>query len=113
MALTNRERGRIGLLAAVVGIGAARGKPTARRHIPQRWRLALDRIESFWALLQLGYRAQQCLGIGMRWLVEDLPYQPAFDDTTGVHDHDAVAHLGHDPKVVSDEDQRQSRVLLN
>src|SRR5262245_4076256 len=98
MTLTDRERGRIGLLTAIIGIGAARRKPTARRHIPQRWRLALDRIEALRALLQLGYRAQQRLGIGVRRPIEDLPHRPAFNGTTGIHDHDTVAHLGYDAK---------------
>src|SRR3712207_607039 len=111
MAISDRVRGRIFLLAPVIGIGTTRRKPTTWRDIPQGRRLALDRIEALWALLQLGYRAQQRLGIRMRWLIENLPHRAAFDHAAGVHHHDAVAHLRHDPKVMSDEDEGQSRLL--
>ena len=46
-------------------------------------------------------------------MIEDVPHRAAFHDPTRVHHHDAVAHLRDDAEVVSDEDQREVRLLLN
>src|ERR687888_2634386 len=112
MALSKPERRWIFPLASVIRIGAARRKATAWRDIPQGGGLALDGIESLWALLHRRDGAQQRLGIGMRRLIKNLPHRAAFDDTTGVHDHHTVAHLRHDTEVVGDEDQGEPGFLL-
>jgi hypothetical protein len=40
--------------------------------------------------------------------LEDLAGRALLDDAAGVHNRHAVAHLGHDAEVVSDEQQRHA-----
>ena len=48
----------------------------------------------------------------MRRLVEQPTHGCLLDDAPGIHDGDAVRHLGNDAEVVGDEQQRQSHAAL-
>ena len=43
---------------------------------------------------------------------EDLADRTVLDRLAGVHDHDVIAHLGHDAQIVGDEDQPDAGVVL-
>ncbi len=83
-----------------------------RRHGGQVGRLAVDRGEALTAVPHPGNRLEQgpCVGMGRR--VVDLPDGARFHDASRVHHGHLIAHLGHDPQVVSDENQGQPVALL-
>ena len=59
-----------------------------------------------------GHRLQQRLGVRVAGVLEDGPHAALLDDPPGVHDDDAVGHLGDDAEVVGDEQDRRPGALL-
>ena len=55
---------------------------------------------------------QEALGVFVAGIVEDLVRRALLTDGAGVHDDDLVAHLGHDAKIVRDDDDRHAEFLL-
>ncbi len=49
----------------------------------------------------------QPLRIFMDRATQDLINRPRLHHGTVLHDHDVIAHLGNDPKVMRDQDDRQ------
>ena len=62
--------------------------------------------------LELWHRFDQGLRIGVPRRVEDLPDITLFYDPSRVHDGDPVTHLGDNPEVVRDEDDRHAVLCL-
>ena len=54
---------------------------------------------------------KEAAGIGMRHAREDIVGPPGFDDAAGIHDRDAVGHLGDDAEIVGDQHQRGTGVF--
>src|SRR5713101_1866211 len=75
--------------------GAARVKGAARRQGREIGRLAGDREQLFLAA-ELRHRAEQGLGVGMLWGVEQLAHRAGLDDLAGIHDRKLVAHTRDD-----------------
>ena len=48
----------------------------------------------------------------MARFAEERRGRAAFDDLAGIHDHDPVAHLGHDAEIVGDQQHRHAELLL-
>ena len=82
-----------------------------RGQVCQIWRLARDGVEGLLAT-ELWYCSEQGLGIGMPGIREELSHRTVFDDLARIHDRHFVAHLGDDPQIVGDEDQRHAGVPL-
>ena len=55
------------------------------------------------AAIQAGHAAQQLARAGVKRGVEHGLHGATFDHLAGIHDGDAVAHLGHEVEVVADE----------
>ena len=54
---------------------------------------------------ELRDRVQQRSRVGMLGVVEQAAHRLHLHDLAGVHHRNLVAHLGHDPQVVGDEDE--------
>jgi len=61
----------------------------------------------------VGDGPEQAPGVGVRGLVEDLPGGALLHDGAGVEHDDPVAHGGHHPEIVGDEDDRGVQPLLH
>jgi len=63
--------------------------------------------------LQVRHGSQQGTGIGMGGREEDLLRSALLHDLAGIHDVDAVGHVGHHAHVVGDEDNGQVPLPLD
>src|SRR3989449_3333993 len=93
--------------AAIHRLPAAGMEAAAGREGRKIRRLARDTVERLLDA-ELRDRVQQRLGIGMPGAVEQATHRLHLHDLAGVHHRDLVAHLGDDPEVVRDEDQRDA-----
>ena len=55
----------------------------------------------------------QCLGIGMQALPEEVGGRCLFDDYSEIHDDNRVTHVLQNGKIVGDDDQRQVEVVFH
>ena len=46
-------------------------------------------------------------------VIENVPHGSAFHHSTGIHNHDPVAHFRHDAEIMGDEDDGQAGLILN
>src|SRR3954452_18800757 len=85
-------------------IGAPRGERTPGRKLAKRRDRALDGTQARPGR-SAGNRRYQSAGIRMLRTCEQLVHRRLLDDPSGIHDADAVGHLGDDPEIVRDEEQ--------
>lgn len=64
------------------------------------------------AACQVRAAAQQRLGVGVLWRLEDLPHRRVFVDAAVVHHHHFVGELADQLQVVADEQHRHAVLLL-
>jgi hypothetical protein len=48
----------------------------------------------------------------MPWTFENCPNRGFFNDVSGIHDCDPIGHFGDHAKIMADEEQRHSMLLL-
>src|SRR6516225_11350949 len=89
--------------AAWSGMRATGRKPASWRQVHERRRLAIDGGQTIASTRYPGNRGDQRLCVGMRGTLQDMLNRAAFDDAAGIHDGHAVAHPGHHPKIVGNE----------
>ena len=71
----------------------------------------VDDAGAFAAGVCLGDGAEECLGVGVCWVVEDFGACARFDDLAFVHDGDAVADVLDDGHVVGDEEVGEAELV--
>ena len=57
-------------------------------------------------------RREQCLGIAVLRIIENLISRAVFDGLPVVHDHDVIGHIADDREIVADEDIGQVQFVL-
>src|SRR3989449_2338149 len=102
---------RLLVLAAFQRLTAARMEATPGWQIGEIRRLAGDAVERLLDA-ELWNRVEQGARVRMPGAVEQTPHRLHLHDLAGVHHRDLVAHLGNDPEVVRDEDQRDAARAL-
>src|SRR5712692_3615612 len=85
-------------------VPAAGMKSTAGGRVGKVRGLARDDVQRLLGA-ELRYRVQQRPSVGMLGVVEQAAHRLHLHDLARVHHCDLVAHLGHDPQVVGDEDE--------
>src|SRR5271165_1720003 len=89
------------LRAALEPVRAPVAERAAWRQLEQRRRQARYRREPARPRpVEAGDGAEESPGVGMLRVVEQLTLRALLDDPAGVHDRDAVGHVGHDAHVV-------------
>src|SRR3990172_3947151 len=97
---------RGGLLTAyILGVRAARVKAAPRRQVTEIGGLPPDLGETLSLFLQLRYRGEERLGIGVGRMAEKLHHVGALDNLARVHDGHLVTDVGNDAEIVGDENQ--------
>src|SRR5918994_654 len=68
---------------------------------------------AFDLFLDLGYGPQEGLSVRVPRVIEELPKRGALHDAAQVHHDHRVRHLGYDPHVVADDDDRHPGLFLD
>jgi len=90
-------------------MGAARSERAAGRERRQRGDGAGNRNEPRGAF-EARSGAEKTLGVGVARAAKNFGDATLLDDTSGVHDGDAIGDLGNDAKIVSDEEKRKLKL---
>ena len=98
---------RRGLLSALgLGVPAARGKATAGGWVGQVRGHPGDAVEALPTVsVEVGYRVEERLSIGVPDLIEQRPGVGALDDLARVHDDHPVGPIGDHTNVVANRKQ--------
>src|SRR5262245_40015506 len=83
-------------------LGTARVKAAPSRHGFGRWRISLENDAP--ARPRSRHGRDQCLGIGMPWLPQDLHRGSLLDDAAQIHDEYPVAHMLDHREIMRNED---------
>src|SRR5258706_15748342 len=94
-------------------IRAARFEAAGRRQVERVRPGALDGRDLAAALLEPRDRLDEAHRVRGTRLDEDVVDGPLLDDLAGVHDDDVVDHLGDNPEVVGDQQERRARPVLD
>src|SRR5918993_5911996 len=93
-------------------IGTARMERASRRRVSHvRWR-SLDRLWCNARKIGSGDRVHQPQAVRVLWIIKERVDRRLLDNASGVHDGDAIAHLGDDTQVVRDEQDAHSVLAL-
>ena len=106
----DRRRG-IGV-AARQGERAARGEAAAWGRREHGWGGAVDRHEFAGLPVDVGEGVGEAHGVRVERAFEHFAHAAGFDDDAGVHHGDAVAGIGDDGHVVSDQDHGEAEAGL-
>src|SRR5829696_10285314 len=60
----------------------------------------------------LGHRGDEGAGVGMNWLIDDLPRRAALDDRAEVHDRDAIREVPGRCDVMRDVEEGDAALPL-
>src|SRR5438876_12391102 len=90
--------------ATIDGVRAPRVEGASGREIAQQRDQARDAAKRA-LLLERGQARDQHLGVGVEWLGEDVADGRDLDEPSGVHHAEPVDELGHEHRVVPDEDR--------
>ena len=103
------------LVSALLGGERAAGGEAARTgRKAQIGRQARNRVQVLaLVLIELGDRGEQCLGVGMADVGEQLAGRGGFDLAAGVHDQHAVGPAGDHAHVVGDQDDPHAKLALD
>src|SRR5580704_5460300 len=107
---------RRGFEAGRAGERATRRETAAWHRIEQAWHDAGDRLEAGFARsrpVDARDRADQTLRIRVSRLSEELFDRRLLDDLAGIHHHDPLRRLGHDPHGVGDQNDRHAEARLH
>lgn len=89
---------------------AALGKPAPDIGSNQGWNGSRDFIEPRGmptpAISQSWHRFEKTLGVRMKGLIKYVCHMAFLDDLAGVHDHYPRGHLGHDPQIMCNQQNR-------
>ena len=115
MPLAAVDQRRILLRTDRLCLPAARPEPATRRRVGRVRHVALEHdplaLPALARLLDRN-RGEQCLRVRMRWALVDVRPGSDLDDTSEVHDGDAVGDVPHEREIVRDEEVRQPEVPL-
>jgi hypothetical protein len=68
-------------------------------------------MQSIYAAIETRGRLKQCPGVWMTWAIENFANGGLFDDASGIHDGDIVAHVRDNAEIMSDEQKREIEFL--
>jgi hypothetical protein len=68
-------------------------------------------MQSIYATIETRSRLEQCPGVRMTWAIENFTNRGLFDDASGIHDGDIVAHVCDNAEIMSDEQKREIEFL--
>ena len=63
----------------------------------------VDALEPLVLAAEVRNAAEEALRIGVLWAGEELTHRGALHDHPGIHNHDPVGVLGHQPEIMSDQ----------